>query len=204
MTIRHQRYFEAIQPIPYVINRNRFYWIISQYPDKHQVSALSNAVAMAGAALSEDFPHVEAFFYHAVRHHIEQAERQEDGSNFQNLEIVQALLLILRFEFTETKSLARAWMTHGRVIRLLKLLSFDVLDAGDALLSSRTLRVPRATPMTSAEMDEIRRTFWVSFNMDFFISAFTQTTPMLQVHEVSFYAFFILALPDRGDRKSVV
>lgn len=102
----------------------------------------------------------------------------------------------------ETKSLARAWMTHGRAVRLLKLLSLDIMDTDDALLPCRTLRVPRAKPMTSAEIDETRRTFWVSFNMDFLISALTQTAPMLQVQEVSFYVFFILHLSDR-ERKFI-
>lgn len=84
-------------------------------------------------------------------------------------------------------------MTHGRAMRLLKLI-FDVMDAGDARLPYQTLRVPRASFMTSEEAEEIRRTFWISFSLDFHISALTQTAPMLQIDEVSLCDLIILAV----------
>lgn len=182
---RHQRYFEATRTLPTIINRIRFYRLLSQTPSTHQTNALSCAVAMAGAALSDDFPHLETLFYNSVRNHIEQAERQEDNSSFQNLEILQSLLLIARYEFTGTKCTARAWMTHGRGMRLAKLMCFDILDSEQHSPGPGSLRIPLPGPVSKEEMDERRRTFWVGFNMDFFISAMTNTMPTLQTSEVS-------------------
>jgi len=193
LLIRHHRYFQATQSMPTIINQNRFSQLLAENPTRHQVAALKNAVAMAGAALSEDFPHLETLFYQSSRDYIDKAERQEDGSSFQNLEILQALLLIIRHEFTETTSTAAAWMTHGRAMRLVKLICFDVMDAKDPSREEGGLRIPLSSSVSKLEMDERRRTFWIAFNVDFFVSALTNAMPTFQLSKVSIYLRFCRA-----------
>jgi hypothetical protein len=148
------------------------------------VNALSYAIAISGASLSDDFPNLKSLFYGSARQYLELAERQEDGTSFLNLESLQALLLILRYEFSEAKCIERAWMTHARVMRLAKLLHMDTIDAGQVPTEADELYVPHKSSPSLAEMDERRRTFWFAFNIDFFISALTDSLPTLQASEV--------------------
>ena len=180
-----------------IINQNRFFRILQQTPRSHQVSALSHAVAMAGASLSDDFSHLESMCYYSAWHHIEQAERQKDGSDFLNLELLQALLLVIRFEFTETDC-ALAFITQGRAIRLAKLLCLDMIDTDQMPLSRDTMRRPLKAPDNAEEVEERRRTFWVAFNMDFFTAALTNTLPALENNEVSLSLIFKIFNPICG------
>jgi len=158
---------------------------VTESPSKQEVNALSHAVAMTGAALSDEFRHLGALYYHSARHYIELTEMQKENCSFQSLEILQALLLIVQYEFIAgCKSAARAWMTHGRAMRLAKLLCFDLIDANEPPKRSDSLRLPLKSSSSRAEMDERRRTFWVGFSHDFFISAITNTLPTLQTSEV--------------------
>jgi len=186
ISLLHYNYFEATKHIPAIINRGRFFGLLSESPVKHQVYALSHAVQMTSAALSDDFRLLEAMCYNSARYHVEQAEMQANGSSFQNLEIVQALLLIVRHEFKDSRSTPRAWMTHGRAMRLMKLLCLDNIDAEAALAKSTDLRLP-LTSSTLVEMDERRRTFWVGFDIDFFIAALTDTLPTFDPSKIFTY-----------------
>lgn len=184
ISLLHQRYFEATRTMPLIISHERFFRLLNEQPVRHQANALSHAVAMAGASLSDDFPHLESLCYYSARHYVEMAERQEDGADFLNLEMLQALLLIIRFEFSEAGSKARAWMTQGRATRLAKMLCLDAVDADRFPLSQDSLRFPMMPAVTAAELEERRRTFWVAFNMDFFIASLTNTLPHLQAAEI--------------------
>lgn len=148
---------------------------------------------MTSAALSDDFRLLEAMCYNSARYHVEQAEMQANGSSFQNLEIVQALLLIVRHEFKDSRSTPRAWMTHGRAMRLMKLLCLDNIDAEAALAKSTDLRLP-LTSSTLVEMDERRRTFWVGFDIDFFIAALTDTLPTFDPSKVAFPVLIVSSI----------
>lgn len=180
----HQRYFDATQPIPSIINRDRFFCLATEIPIPHQVNALRYAVAMAGASLSDDLPHLESLCYNSTRHYIELAEREDDGASFLNLEMLQALILIERHEFMEATTSARAWMTHGRTMRLVKLLGLHVMDADSAPMELNRLCIPHSASPSPTDLDERRRTFWVAFNLDLFIAAMTNTPPSIEVDEV--------------------
>lgn len=155
-------------------------------PIPHQANSLSFAVAMAGASLSDDFPHLESLCYHSARHYIDLAEREDDGASFLNLDVLQALILVVRHEFMEASTSGRAWLTHGRAIRLVRLLCLDAMDTDPTSIGASidSLRIPLRATTSAAELEERRRTFWVIFNLDFFIAAMTNTLPTLQSSEV--------------------
>lgn len=117
----------------------------------HQCQALTHAVAMAGAGARDTTRHLEQQCYMAARSHLEMAETYMDGSSFLTLETAQALILVVRFEFTNTQT-PRALITMTRLMRLIRLLMFDRLDRLD-------------TEGSSPKADESRRTFWTSFAM---------------------------------------
>jgi hypothetical protein len=166
------------------INPDRFFRLLVENPVRHQVNALSYAIAISGACLSGEFPNLKLLCYQSARQYLELAERQEDGTSFLNLESLQALLLILRYELNEAKCIERAWMTHGRAMTLAKLLHMDTIDASQVPIGEGSVYVPHETQPSLAEMDERRRTFWVAFGFDFFISALTNSMPTFQTSEV--------------------
>ncbi|KAE8555849.1 hypothetical protein EYB25_000547 [Talaromyces marneffei] len=104
--------------------------------------------------------------YTAARFHLEQAEILADNSSFLNIETVQAFLLVARFEFTHISG-PKGLLTIARVMQLLSLLRYDVLDQtsaeGELYLDSYQMRLPQNHSPRCIQM--IRRTFWIAFAM---------------------------------------
>ncbi|PKY07087.1 hypothetical protein P168DRAFT_315611 [Aspergillus campestris IBT 28561] len=123
------------------------------YATPHQHQGLKYAVAMAGAGSHKTTLHLEQQCYVAARSHLEMAEMHMGDSTFLNLETVQTLILIARYEFTRTHA-TRAILTMARLLQLVRLLELDNLDRGEQQGGSS----PRP-----AKIDESRNTLWMAY-----------------------------------------
>ncbi|GJD04910.1 tat pathway signal sequence [Colletotrichum higginsianum] len=125
----HNHYFESIYFSFPFLNRDRFLEE-SAGASSPAVSALIYAVALAGCAHSPKHPNRQATCYSLARNYAEKCER-DGGLN--DLNFLQALLFIGRFEAMDRK-LERSWLTLGRaamLCRLLRLPQMDQVDEGD-------------------------------------------------------------------------
>ncbi|WQF87799.1 hypothetical protein CDEST_12813 [Colletotrichum destructivum] len=157
----HNHYFESIYFSFPFLNRDRFLEE-SAGASSPAVSALVYAVALAGCAHSPKHPNRQATCYSLARNYAEKCER-DGGLN--DLNFLQALLFIGRFEAMDRK-LERSWLTLGRaamLCRLLRLPQMDQVDEGagfqdDAGQSGPPMCLPRTDDPVLLE--ERRRTFW--------------------------------------------
>ena len=101
--------------------------------------------------------------YLAARSHLEKAEMQIDGACPWNIETVQALTLIARYEFLNT-SPARALLTTNRLVGLATLLGLDQLDQSDDDIDCPERFVNLELPLISPDrLHEARCTFWIAY-----------------------------------------
>lgn len=157
----HNHYFESVYfsfPFP---NRDRFMAEATGVGGP-ALNALVYAVALAGCARSPIDLNRQSTCYNLSRDYAEKCEREECLGD---LNFLQALLLIGRFEATDRK-LERSWLTLGRAAMLCRLLNLHLMDQveedermqheggpGGSLMS-----LPRTEDQVLLE--ERRRTFW--------------------------------------------
>lgn len=157
----HSYYFESIYFSFPFLNRDRFA-AESTGGGSAAMSALVYAVALAGCAHSAQYSHKQFTCYNLARNYAEKCER--DG-HLSDLNLLQALLFIGRFEAMDRK-LERSWLTLGRaamLCRLLKLPQMDQADDGDGAPSKSGQggsRLCLSSTDDQALLEERRRTFW--------------------------------------------
>ncbi|PLN82768.1 hypothetical protein BDW42DRAFT_184610 [Aspergillus taichungensis] len=126
------------------------------YATPHQHQGLKYAVAMAGASAHKTTLHLEQQCYVAARSHLEMAEMHMGNSTVLNLETVQTLILIARYEFTRNHA-TRAILTMARLLQLVRLLELDNLDREE----------PQGSPSQRASKnDESRTTLWIAYALN--------------------------------------
>lgn len=184
VSYRYQPYFEMVQKHMMLIDQQEF--LQSVVPMKtHQCMALKHAVALSGStACGESALAMESYI--AARFHLERAENLADDSSFLNLETLQALLLVARFEFTQISG-PKGLLTIAHAVQLVSLLGYDVLDralAEGKRDSSQTM-LPRA--QGSGCIQTRRRTFWIAFAMHCNAAASFQCCIPVKDSGVSFY-----------------
>jgi hypothetical protein len=157
---RYQPYFNIVQKHMILIDQQEF--LQSVIPmETHQCMALKYAAALSGStACGESAQAMESYI--AARFHLERAENLADNSSFLNLETVQALLLVARFEFTHISS-PKGLLTIARAMQLLSLLGYDVLDrtSTEDERDSSQMILPKTHSLGCIQT--IRRTFWIAF-----------------------------------------
>lgn len=112
------------------------------------------AVAMAGAGVHNTTLHLEQQCYVAARSHLEMAETHMESSSL-NLERVQTLILIARYEFTQTHA-TRAIITMARLTQLVRLFELDNLDRRET---------PSAASQHLQKIWGSRNTFWIAYGL---------------------------------------
>ena len=157
-------YFDIVQKHLPLINREKFQQIADSVDPPHQHLALMYAVAMSGASCAQNPIQIEEQCYLSARNHLDKAETQLDSSSFWNVETVQALILLARFEFTKANA-ARALLTTSRFMQLINLLGYDLVDR-NATQSDRNRFASLASFVNNpTRLKELRHTFWIAFSM---------------------------------------
>jgi len=85
--------------------------------------------------------------------------------DFTEIEHVQARVLLLIYDFMQTNH-QRGWMSAGRCFRLLQLMRLYEIDAPDNVARRDNAIEPESWIRT----EEKRRTFWMAYSLDRFIS----------------------------------
>lgn len=167
-----------------MIDRERFEAETKSAHCKSEFDALRYAVAMVGAAASDDQADTAETCYALARSNIEKAEREDSGEPFLTISAVQTLLLIVFYEFKK-KSLARTWMSIGRAMRLAKAMELDHLDRDTTEGGKSGFQVPLPPTNNLTEMEERRKTFWVAYIFDSYVSVRTGCSPTFDRMDVS-------------------
>ena len=131
--------------------------------EAHQCMALKHAVAMSGSsACGESALAMESYL--AARYHLERAENMADNSSFLNLETVQALLLVARFECTYISG-PKGLLTIARLMQLIALLGYDILDQGPSEDENTNCPSLLSKAQCPGNLQKIRQTFWIAFSI---------------------------------------
>lgn len=167
-----------------MIDPDRFLASYCVSPRKAELSSLSNAMAMLGASITESSSHIEEQCYRNSRTYLEMIESQEDGEGLLSLQALQASLLITLYE-NKKQNFARAWMSLGRAIRLALMLGLHRMDLDDPVVLDSGFQSGLPDSQNWTEMEERRRTFWVTFNLDWYASVRTGSAMLIEEREVT-------------------
>ena len=167
----HNRYFASVYYSFPFINKDRF-MAESMVSGGPAANALVYAVALAGCShTTPNDSERENTCYDLARDHAERCEREDYMSD---LDFLQALLLIGRFEAWSRK-LERSWLTLGRAAMLCRLLGLHRMDevshdqskeSGESQNSSLFSLPHTADPVL---LEERRRTFWGLYILESYV-----------------------------------
>ena len=190
----HDRYFQSVHYSFPFINRDKF-MIEPTVSGGPAAKALVYAVALAGCSYTtlEDSER-QSTCYNLARDYAERCEREDCMSD---LNFIQALLLIGRFEASSQK-LERSWLTLGRAAMLCRLLRLHRMDevshdqsteSGGSQNSSRFSLPHTEDPVL---LEERRRTFWGLYILESYVRTRSGLQCQLggvKVRNVNLYAF---------------
>jgi hypothetical protein len=117
------------------------------------------------ASLSAQKQNIRESLYECTRKMVEASEPQDGITEFSDIEYVQARILLLIYEFMRTNH-QRAWISAGRCFRLLQLMRLYEIDTPENVAGRRSDSDPDAWIKT----EEKRRTFWMAYSLDRFMS----------------------------------
>ncbi len=127
-----------------------------------------------GATHCSQYEKFEHKCYTMSRSYLELCETSENECDIASLEVIQALILIFRYELARRSNFTRAWITLGRAIRLGKLVNLHQVDNSSQGQSSvLDLQLYLSPAQDEATIEERRRTFWVLYTFDSYASTRT-------------------------------
>ncbi|KAI2463365.1 fungal-specific transcription factor domain protein [Annulohypoxylon bovei var. microspora] len=170
-----QLYFDRVHPIIPILNKLKtFRWITDGNNMSEARQCLQYAMWTSATAFSSQFVGLQETMYAKTRFLLEQLDLHGSDTLICHIEHVQAWILITFYEFSRT-NYNRGWHSAGRVFRLVQFLRLYDLD------SPKPLGPEREDDPISTE--EKRRTFWVAYCLDRFISI-SEGAPMTLNEEV--------------------
>jgi len=132
----------------------------------------------------QDSGQIEQQYCIAARSHLDKAEMQADGASFWNIETVQTLILVARYEFTNACA-ARAILTTGRLMQLLSLLRYDRLDCSTRAGSDSDRFASLAPSVDDPNrLHDVRRAFWIAFSLNCHATANAGGPGAIEIDEV--------------------
>jgi hypothetical protein len=123
---------------------------------------LQHAMWTLAITFSSQFGSVQETLYSKTRASLEALDVSDPDIHTCHVEHVQAWILLTFYEFTKC-SYRRAWLSAGRAFRLVQLASLHNLD-------NPKFQKAKETNMDPVEKEEKRRTFWMAYCLDRFIS----------------------------------
>ena len=184
-------HFDVVQKHLPLLDPAKFWHLANHIDIHHQHLALKYAVGMSGASSARTSTLLEEQYYMSARHHVDKAEAQADGASCWNIETVQTLILIARYEFTKAVP-ARALLTMSRLMRLIGLLGYDRVDrqSKENDINPRSYFALKMDP--PVESEEARRVFWIAFSMDCHAHTYAGSPETIETIEVRKFNSFSL------------
>ncbi|KAK6953535.1 hypothetical protein Daesc_005840 [Daldinia eschscholtzii] len=192
-TIRRvQLYFDRVHPIAPIFNKSKtFRWMAEGNAISEPQQCLQYAMLTSATAFSSQFSSFQESIYAKTRFMLDQLDLNGSDSPICHIEHLQAWILITFYEFAKT-NYRRGWLSAGRVFRLVQFLKLYELDCARALGAE--------SEDNEITLEEKRRTFWVAYCLDRFISV-SEGTPMTLSEEV---VFTRLPCPDEDFQRGLV
>ncbi|KAI1087972.1 fungal-specific transcription factor domain protein [Rostrohypoxylon terebratum] len=170
-----QLYFDRVHPIVPILNKSKtFRWMNDSHNMSDARQCLQCAMWTSATAFSSQFGGFQETMYAKTRYMLDQLDLHGNDALVCQIEHVQAWILITFYEFSRT-NYRRGWLSAGRVFRLVQLLRLYDLDGPKPLGPDR-----EEDPIST---EEKRRTFWVAYCLDRFISV-SEGAPMTLSEEV--------------------
>ncbi len=161
------QFFYVFHPLMPIINRTRFESEILQASPPIEVQALHYAIGALGALTMPELQCYIGRCYDEARNLLDMCERQESSGSLTNINALQACALLTLYEF-KRPNFARAWMTLGRAIRLVRIMGLHRGDGHNCVTAFWGQPMPLASPSSKADLEEWRRTFWLLYIFDSF------------------------------------
>ena len=156
---RDQLYFDRVHVFAPIIHQGRYFSWRRRPPIKDARKCLQHTMWTLAAASSAQCQSVTESLYRDSRRVLEGLETRETKIKSIDIEQVQAWILLAIYEFMRI-DFRRGWMSAGRAFRLIQLMRLHEID-----MPSITV-----TPSDWVETEEKRRTFWMAYSLDRFIS----------------------------------
>jgi Fungal specific transcription factor domain len=141
--------------------RRYFSWI--RLPGQSMArTCLQYTMWLLAASCSRQFESICDLLYNETRQMLEILDTRDNEIDGIDIEQVQAWILLVMYEVTNTHS-RRGWISAGRAFRLVQLMRLFEIDGSDTML---------AQTLTEdwVQLEEKRRTFWMAYLLDRFIS----------------------------------
>lgn len=156
---RDQLYFDRVHVFAPILHQRRYYSWNRQPAKTESRTCLQYAMWTLAASVSAQFQNVGDSLYRDTRRTLEALELKDTNIESINIEQVQAWILLAIYEFMRT-DYRRGWMSAGRAFRFIQLMRLHEID------------VPKCIPtqIDWVETEEKRRTFWMAYSLDRFVS----------------------------------
>jgi hypothetical protein len=178
---RDQLYFERAHPFVPILHRWHYFSWSREATKTEAQTCLQHAMWTLAASLSAQLQHVRESLYSCTRSMLESLEAKDGSKDFTDIEHAQARILLLIYDFMRTNH-QRGWISAGRCFRLVQLMRLYELDASEVVAKRNSVPDPESWIIT----EEKRRTFWMAYCLDRFISIRRDWPLTLNEHVVSY------------------
>ncbi|KAL4961116.1 transcription factor domain-containing protein [Aspergillus stella-maris] len=154
-----QLYFDRVHPVAPFLHQQRYFSRVKTEPPSLARACLRSTMRTVAAALSAQFRRLADSLYVEASRLLRELDATE---GVPPLAQIQALLLLAHYELLQMEE-SRAMVTAGRCFRLVQLSRLHDIDGYTTGLTESSL-------LDFASAEERRRTFWVAFCFDRFLS----------------------------------
>jgi len=180
-------YFDRVHAVAPIMHKRRYFeWAGQENPSLAR-ACLRSAMRTIAAAVSAQFQCLGDALYAETRRMLEKLDASEHRSHWMTgkiqLEQIQAWLLLAHYEFLRMYE-HQAMLTAGRAFRLVQLSRLYDVDTPDVGFTAASAVSTASSPVSDeafAEAEEKRRTFWLAYCFDRFLS--TRNEWPLTLHE---------------------
>lgn len=156
---RTQLYFDRVHSFVPILHQRRHHSWNRQPAKSESRTCLQYAMWTLAASVSAQFENVGDSLYRDTQRMLEVVESKATNIESIDIEQVQACILLAIYDLMRT-DYRRGWMTAGRAFRLVQLMRLYEIDVPNSM----------ATQTDWIETEEKRRTFWMAYSLDRFIS----------------------------------
>ncbi|EUC44549.1 hypothetical protein COCMIDRAFT_97965 [Bipolaris oryzae ATCC 44560] len=161
-------YFDRAHNFCPILNKRHYFDRARQTSMDNNVTAFSGlryTMWTVAASTSSQFQHVQDELYANARRILDSLEMDPSMDDYIRVEHLQACTLLFIYELMHV-NYRQGWMSAGKLFRSAILQKLHTVDGRDELSVNSSL--------TATEIEERRRTFWMLFVIDCFVSLMDQ------------------------------
>ncbi|KAE8372516.1 fungal-specific transcription factor domain-containing protein [Aspergillus bertholletiae] len=163
-----QLYFDRVQTSIPILNQNRYLESSRMQVRSRYEVCLQYAMWTLATSLSSQFQNIRDGLYTNAQRMLRALNQDSKRTGVVKLEQVQASILLVIFEFTRI-DYKTAIMNLGPILRQIQLLGLYKLDCRNNS-STRNKSPPFSNSERETITEEKRRTFWMAYSLDRFLS----------------------------------